>query len=140
MVKFLRDYGFFLFLGIFVLLFLSCITLISLAPHDDTKMRGFTPCTYQIAEKMMTNGTLKQSEVFGIIAKGYGCYFKVIGEGIKLFYKGQQSTPWANYLFTPDSTISADEGFDADLEQNSLLKDDDEIDLLDNEIKESIDE
>ena len=128
MVKFLRNYGFFLFLGILVLLFLSCITLISLAPHNDAKMRGFTPCSYQMVGKLTTDDNLKYSDVFFIMAEGYGCYFKVMGEGIALFYKGEQPTPWANYLFEEETFDIDDEPFDADLEQNNLLNDEVDFD------------
>lgn len=139
-MRFLREHGFVFFLGLFVLCFLGCVTLISLAPHNDAKMRGFTPCTYQLAEELMAEDVLKQSKVFGIIARGYICYFKVMGEGVKLFYKGQQATPWANYLFKSEPFALSDEVFDEDLEKNSLLKDDNDGELLDNSMKENIDE
>lgn len=140
MVKFLRDYGFFLFLGVFVLCFICFVAIISIAPHNGVKMRGFAPCTYQMTEKLMVQKTLKHTDVFKIIAKGYGCYFKVVAEGAVLFCRGQQATPWANYLFRSEEQWVDEDGIDEDLEQNSLLKDDDENDLLDNVIKESIDE
>lgn len=119
---------------------MAIITVIAMAPHNDAEMRGFTPCTYQMAEKMVMNDALKYSEVFGIIAKGYGCYFKVMGEGVKLFYKGEQPTPWANYLFAIEQD-ETEEGFEKDLEQNNLFVEDNEtVDLLDNSIRENTDE
>lgn len=141
MVKFLREYWFSFFLGLFVLFFMSCVAIIAVAPHNDSEMRGFTPCTYRMAEKLMLRETLKYTEVMSIITEGYGCYFAVMGEGISLFYKGEQATPWANYLFKVTTNETDDDAFDAELEQNNLFVEDDEIkDLLDNSIKESVDE
>ena len=140
MLKFLREYAFFIVLGIFVLCFIGFVTIIAVAPHNDIKMRGFTPCTYQIAEKLMVDETLRQSEVLGIIAKGYGCYFKVMKDGILFFYKGQQPTPWANYLFEQEKN-TIEEDFDEDLEENNLLLEDEKVgDLLDISTKENVNE
>ena len=121
----------------FVLFFIGFVTVITVAPHNDIKMRGFTPCTYQMTEKLMSQDTLKQSEVIGIVVKGYACYFRVIGKGFSLFYNGRQTTPWANYLFKSE-TNTEEEGFDEELLQNNLFKEDEKKgDLLDNVIKES---
>ena len=125
MVKFLRHHGFSLFLGLFVLFFLGCVILISQGPHNDAKMRGFTPCTHHLVERLIMDKEPTYSDVFFIIAEGYGCYFKVMGKGIALFYKGEQPTPWANYLFEEETFDTDDEPFDADLEQNNLLNDED---------------
>ena len=96
MVKFIRLHWFGLCLGLLVLCFMLFTAIIAVAPHNDARMRGFTPCTYQMAVALQQNRTTPKSHIFKIIGEGYWCYFRVIGEGIDRFVKNEQPTPWAN--------------------------------------------
>ena len=103
MVKFVRLHWFGLLLSIFVVLFMLFMAVIAVAPHNDAKMRGFTPCTYQMAQELSRDTSHKMMRIFKIVNNGYFCYFQVISEGAKQFALGKQKTPWENYLFKAES-------------------------------------
>jgi hypothetical protein len=115
-----------------VLLCALFVTLVSMAPHNDGEMRGFTPCTYQMLDDLGKDGKPDFKTLLKGVSAGYGCYLSVIGQGVKLYVEGKQQTPWANYLFqpvAPDLDDTEVEAFSQDLlEANLLDKDSEETD------------
>ena len=104
MVKTIKEYWFGILLCTLSAIFLVFVAIVAAAPHDDLKMRGFAPCTFQMAYDLNLYST--QSDIAGVlgsIAESYVCYAAVMGEGVKLWLNGKQPTPWANYFFRPDT-------------------------------------
>ena len=100
------------------------------APHIDQKQRGFSPCTYQMAETFQYSSDISFWQTVMTINKGYLCYASVMWQGFKLFVKGEQKTPWANYMFEPElEEIPFEE--DGEPFSEDLLK----ANMLDEEIK-----
>ena len=144
MIKFIKNYWFEFLLGLGVLVFLLFSVVVAMAPHNDAKGRGFTKCTSQMAMELQQTGKLSVTGAVKMVNKGYWCYALVMGEGVKLFIKGEQSTPWSNYLFKEESPIYQDdegEGFSEDLLKANLLdEEDDSKNLWDGSDKENDDE
>ena len=144
MVKFIKTYWFGLFIGLILLFFLLFTTIIAVAPHADAKMRGFTPCTYQMAIKFSEQHKPTTKDVFATILSGYGCYFKVMVDGCKSFIHGQQTTPWENYFFEPELIMDEEDddpeaAIDEDLKKANLLDEADKNIFEDDLLKENID-
>ncbi len=149
MIRFLRRFWFELILAFVVLVFLVFAAVIIAAPHNDAKMRGFTPCTYEMAFRIssgdmndshltMGQNRPKVTEVLSMITTGYLCYLKVFRDGFKQYLKNQQPTPWANYLFTPevfDEDNTEVEPFSEDLLKANVLDDDEAENMLENKPK-----
>ncbi len=77
--------------------------LILISPRQDNQNRGFIPCTQKMAQGMMSCPQQGKMLCFsGHILRNTWCDVQVIGKGIKLWIKGEQPTPWSNYIFTPD--------------------------------------
>ena len=102
--------------------------IVVLSPHSDGKMRGFSPCTYELAISLsQQSGQGKLWGVVGAVTNANLCYVSVIREGVELWVKGKQSTPWANYMYEPapfyeDENI---EPYPDDLLKANLLDSDD---------------
>lgn len=92
------------------------------APHNDAKMRGFTPCTYQMAVELNYNEEVKFMNITKIVGKGYLCYFDVVWEGLSRFFEKKQMTPWENYLFVPEGPELNDDGIPDEPFSEDLLK------------------
>ena len=142
-----KDYWLIFICGLTVFLFFVFSAVVAMAPHIDLKQRGFTPCTYQMASNFSQNEKLSFLQTAAIINKGYVCYAGVMWTGLKLFFKGEQKTPWANYLFEPELDWEpipfAGEGepYPEDLiEANMLDESMQNTNLLQDEIKEMNDE
>lgn len=135
MVDKIKEYWFGMLLFALSAIFLVFVAIVAAAPHDDLKMRGFTPCTYQMAYDVNLYAT--QSDVTGVlgaITKSYVCYAAVMGEGVKLWLDGKQPTPWANYFFKADTfkiPEELSEPFSEDLLKANRLDDADERDIFD---------
>lgn len=135
MVEKIKEYWFGMLLFVFSAMFLVFVAIVATAPHDDLKMRGFTPCTYQMAYDVNLYST--QSDIAGVlgaITKSYVCYAAVMGEGVKLWLNGKQSTPWDNYFFKADTfkiPEELSEPFSEDLLRANRLDDEQEQDIFD---------
>lgn len=145
MGKFMRDFWFELLLGLIVVLFLLFSVVIAVSVHDDAEGRGFTKCTSKMVMDIQTADDFSLMRAIGLVGSGYLCYFSIIGEGAKLFIEHKQSTPWANYLFKPETNVSPDdenEGFSEDLPNANLLDDEESGSekLWDTSQKENADE
>ena len=144
MVKFIRLHWFGLTLSIFIILFMFFTTIIAVAPHNDAKMRGFAPCTYQMAMALNQDENHKMTKIFKTVTGGYYCYFTVIGEGVKLYAAGKQKTPWENYLFEAENfeeIPEESEPFSDDLLQANVLDEQEaREDFMGQDVKENDDE
>lgn len=125
-----REHWFGFLLAFIVLIFLVFVSLVALAPHNDSKMRGFTPCTYQMGQDLSEYAS--QRELWGVmtsVTRGYVCYVLVIGDGVRQWAQGAQKTPWENYLFEVETYEIAPEDsepFSEELIKANLLDDEDE--------------
>lgn len=130
-----REYWFGFFLGAMVFVALLFVVVVMLAPHNDAKMRGFSPCTVRMAADLNAAGA--ERDLLGTVAsvgKGYACYAAVIAEGASLWLKGMQPSFWSNYMFEPEIDIGAtlseeSEPFSEDLIRANLL-DEEERDIF----------
>lgn len=118
-------------LSFIVLLVVGSITIISIAPHNDAKMRGFTPCTYEMGVKLSDpRANVGLQYAFRVVMQSYVCYGKVIKDGVELWLAGEQEKPWDNYLFEPeiwDVPSELEEPFSEDLLKANKLDNDGEV-------------
>lgn len=140
-----KDYWFIFLCSAIILVFFLFSVIIAVAPHIDQKQRGFAPCTYQMAETFQMADELGFVQTMTIINKGYVCYLSVMWHGWVLFVKGEQKTPWANYLFEPEleQIPFEEEGepYSEDLLKANMLDESEQnTDLLQESIKEKADE
>lgn len=129
MIKFIKNYWFELLLGLCVILFLLFSVVITMAPHNDEKGRGFTKCTSHMAFELQQTEKLSVLQIAKMVSKGYWCYASVMGDGVHLFIQNKQPTPWSNYLFYEERTDKKDdanEGFSEDLLKANLLDDEED--------------
>ena len=132
-------------MALIVLVFLLFIVVVAIAPHGDMKMRGFAPCTVTMAEELNAGaGQKKMWEVISGVGRGYLCYAAVMREGVSLWLEGKQTTPWANYMFVPETYVASKEEselFSEDLLNANLLDEEEgEPFIINTEIKENIDD
>jgi hypothetical protein len=118
-------------LSFIFLLVVGSITIISIAPHNDAKMRGFTPCTYEMGVKLsdprMNVGLMY---AFRVVMQSYVCYGEVIKDGVQLWLNGEIEKPWDNYLFEPEIwevPSELEEPFSDDLLRANKLDSDGEV-------------
>jgi len=108
---------FWTFAGLFVSVFVILAVLLILSPKQDVENRGFISCTNQFiksVETCLNKESKYRTAVCGLesVTKNTICDFKIIGEGVSKWSKGEQSTPWANYLYKAKLPISQNEYFD----------------------------
>ena len=145
MKRLAKDYWFIFLCGAVVGVFFLFSLIIAFAPHIDQKQRGFTPCTYQMAEAFQMTENLGLWQTAAIINKGYACYAGVMWQGWKAYVHREQKTPWENYMFEPElEAIPFEEDgepYPADLLKENML-DESELNtnLLQDDIKENVDE
>lgn len=99
----MKEYWFGFLISLILLIGFMFFLLVILSPRYDYQKRGFIPCTEAMAENIMA--CPKESKfTCGIkhILENTICDAKVIGKGFSLWMDGKQSTPWANYIFTPE--------------------------------------
>lgn len=140
----IREYWFGELMALIVVLFLLFVTVVAVAPHHDMKMRGFAPCTMAVAEELNISASQKKIwEVMSAVGSGYLCYAAVMREGVSLWLDGEQTTPWANYMFEPETYVVSpeeSEPLSEELLKANLLDEEDEEPLSVNvETKESVD-
>lgn len=130
---------------LFVTITLLFVIVVAVAPHNDIKMRGFTPCTYDMAGEINEAGATRS--LWGVmsgVGRGYLCYARVMKQGAMLWIKGEQPALWSNYLFEPEvyaATPAESEPLSKELLNANLLDDDEEPTVWQgNTSKESIDE
>ena len=110
-------------LGLFFLFVVYMITVMFLSPRQDAEKRGFIPCTEELVYGIANCEAGKMSCTFGYLWNDTKCNVNVILNGLGAWAKGQQATPWANYLFTP-VTEAEQEGISFDKDDGSEITDD----------------
>lgn len=148
MVLKIKKYWFSVLLAVLFLVPALVLVIVAVAPHNDVKMRGFTPCTYNMAADLNVVGA--ERDMFGTVksvGKGYVCYAMVIANGVSLWLKGVQKTIWANYMFEPEidkdlALFEESEPFSEDLLKANLLDKEDEAEeiAVNDNVKENADE
>lgn len=88
-------------LGLFMAFVVYLCVMLFISPRQDKLQRGFIPCTAQLVEQF----SLCEQGQIGCVAAALWqdtkCNAAVILEGLGAWVRGQQKTPWANYLYTP---------------------------------------
>jgi|GEM_PF-1485687 len=97
-MQFIKNHWFGLIISLMFGFFLLVFFLVLIAPHNDAEQRGFTRCTQEMSE------TLLQCDksgfcILGGVAKNTFCNIGVIFEGLGNWLRGEQSTPFSNFLF-----------------------------------------
>ncbi len=104
MLKKIRDNWFGIFIGCLIFVSVLLVGIVSIAPHNDDEMRGFSKCSYELAQDLSVCSAGKDVlGVMGAVFDGYWCYGKVIVKGGVLFLQGKQDTPWSNYIYKVDN-------------------------------------
>ena len=103
-MRFLKHHWFGLILSLFMLTYLLVFVLVLVSPRQDAQKRGFIPCTEAMAEQLIScdNGVVCMLKT---IVKNGWCDAEVIGTGFKKWLRGEQKTPWTNYLFKPEQLL-----------------------------------
>ncbi len=99
-MRFIKHHWFGLIISLFMLAYLLVFVLVLFAPRYDEQKRGFIPCTEIMAEELIfcDNNAWCMLKTIG---KNTWCDTKVVARGFGQWLKGEQKTPWANYIFEP---------------------------------------
>ena len=97
----LKNHWFGMIVSLFVLWFFIVFVLVLLAPKQDLQKRGFISCTETMETEVAACNSQKTCMLKSIL-KNTSCDSKVIFDGIKNWVKGEQKTPWQNYMFEPE--------------------------------------
>ena len=118
-MTFIKNHWFGLIISLFVFAFVLVFVLVMISPRQDLQKRGFIPCTEIMAGELLACEDNKAYCMVKAILKNSWCDTKVILSGVKLWSRGEQKTPWANYIFTPDleEEEETDEGLEEFYEQ-----------------------
>lgn len=123
MDKFLKPL-FYTGLGIFVAGIIYLSAMLFAAPRSDALKRGFIPCTEQLVADIYSCKKGSIGCPLKFMLKDMNCNIKVIGKGFSAWFKGEQKTPWSNYLFDPKTAAETDADFPY---RGSVLRDMDEL-------------
>lgn len=88
-------------LGLFVAFIVYMTIVMYISPRQDAEKRGFIPCTEELVHNLTGCETGKMSCAMGFLWDDMKCNISVVLNGLGAWVKGQQVTPWANYLFEP---------------------------------------
>ena len=119
-MDFINKHWFGLLTGCIIFIFGVLFTLVLLSPRQDAQRRGFIPCTEAMAEKMLSCEKNKVFCLLSAVVQNTWCDIKVVGAGMQKWAKGQQTTPWENYIFVPE--IPSDEFFNEEARAEYLSK------------------
>lgn len=72
-----------------------------LSPKNDIKNRGFVACTKELVVNLGECESGQLSCVLGSFYDDTKCNSQIIFTGLKNWLKGEQTTPWSNYIFEP---------------------------------------
>lgn len=97
-----------------IVVFMAYMTLmLFIAPKVDMQKRGFIVCTEQLVSDV---AVCKKGSVgcpLKYLWQDMECNTFVILDGLGAWVRGKQSTPWANYLFEPETIY--DDDYDGDI-------------------------
>lgn len=102
MRNFLKIHWFGFIISIFAVFYLTVFLLVLFAPREDNLNRGFIPCTQQLAQGIFACEKSKIWCMSKAIVKNTWCDVSVVLDGFGAWVRGNQATPWANYLFEPE--------------------------------------
>ena len=80
-----------------------CVAL-AFAPRHDAQKRGFVMCTEKLVADLTTCGRGEIVCSLSYLWQNTTCNAGVVLDGFGAWIRGQQSTPWQNYLFAPEAT------------------------------------
>ena len=115
-MNFIKTHWFGLITGIIIFFFFILFILVLLSPRQDNLRRGFIPCTETMAENLLSCEENKFICLIKSVVKNSWCDIKVVGKGIKLWLKGEQTAPWSNYIFVPELTSEEEYARNAKIE------------------------
>ena len=110
----IKTHWFGLLIGLWLLAFIVMLVLIVVSPKHDLKNRGFTYCTQNLISDLQDCDRAIICSTKAVTLSTW-CDIKIIAQGLKLWYKGEQATPWSNYIFEPETTRLFDDTNDEDL-------------------------
>ena len=102
-MAFIKNYWFGLLVAIPVAIYIIVFFLVLASPKQDTLKRGFIPCTEKMAAALIDCRKEKFCLLKEVIANSW-CNIRIVGRGINLWLQGRQPTPWANYMFEPETS------------------------------------
>ena len=118
-MSFLKHHWFGTVVSLFVLFFVTVFLLVLFSPRQDLQKRGFIPCTENMVSEMLSCRENKAFCMLGSVIKNSWCDSKVVLNGLGAWVKGQQSTPWENYLFESElKETEQDEGLQEFYDEN----------------------
>lgn len=107
-------------LGFFVVCVVYLTTMLFISPRQDALKRGFIPCTEQLVIDISVCERGKIVCPLKYLWQDMQCNMKVIFDGFGAWVKGNQKTPWENYLFVPKAPAETDEEL---VYEGSVIKD-----------------
>lgn len=112
-MNFIKKHWFGLLISIIIFAYAIIFVLVLASPKQDLQKRGFIVCT----EEFVFNayGCEGSMCLVGAIYKNSACEAKVISKGFVNWIKGEQKTPWSNYLFEPE--LAVEEEVDVELQE-----------------------
>lgn len=96
-------------LAAFVLGVLYLSIMLFAAPRQDALERGFIPCTKKLVIDMSACEKGRISCPLKHLVQDMKCNVTVVLDGFGGWIKGEQPTPWTNYLFEPKALAEIDE-------------------------------
>lgn len=96
-------------LGGFVISVVYLTVMLFVSPRQDALKRGFIPCTEKLVIDISSCQRGKISCPLMHLWQDMKCNGSVVLGGFGAWVKGEQSTPWANYLFEPKALAEIDE-------------------------------
>ena len=117
-MNFIKYHWFGLIVSAIVLFFIAVFFIVLIAPRYDEQKRGFVACTAQMAGEIQ-NCESDNLCVLGKVIENTFCNISVIKDGFLMWKKGEQNTPWANYLYEP---LVKQQSTDDDIESEESLE------------------
>lgn len=96
-------------LGGFVISVVYLTVMLFISPRQDALKRGFIPCTEKLVIDISSCQRGKISCPLMHLWQDMKCNGSVVLGGFGAWVKGEQSTPWENYLFEPKALAEIDE-------------------------------
>ena len=109
---------------VFFVAFITYMTIVMyISPRQDAEKRGFIPCTEELVQNLTGCETGKLGCAFGFLWNDMKCNVSVVLNGLGAWTKGQQPTPWANYLFKPVTEAEQEGIYFGSADGNALTED-----------------
>ena len=102
---------------LFVVLFFAFFIIVMSSPRQDLQKRGFIQCTEIMAAELHVCQSKAWCSIKSILKNSF-CDSKVITKGFGDWLKGEQKTPWANYIFEAEIEENFEEALKQFYEEN----------------------